>query len=298
VINKGIAEHGYACAARPSGGSVANLAALRAGELDLAIVQSDWQYHAFRGSDRFRDNSYPELRSVLSLHGEPFTVVARADSGIKTFDDLKGKRVNVGNPGSGQRATLESLMEELGWSLEDFARALELDADRQAQALCDNQVDAIIYTAGHPNRSILEATLLCEARIIPVQGPAVERLLARYPFYVETEVPGQMYRSNPEDIPTFGVRATLVSDERVPSARVRQVVTSLLEGFAEFQALHPALERLEPGELIGDGSTAPLHQGARQAFGEAGLLSAGEQDSQRATWEPTSEVVENQTDGQ
>ena len=156
-------EHGIRCGAESTGGSVFNVNAVRNGELEFGVAQSDVQFNAYNGEDKFKEQgANPNLRSVFSIRPEPFTVVARADSGIKTFEDLKGKRVNVGNPGSGQRATMEVLMNQMGWTMDDFSLVSELQANEQSQALCDNNIDAMIYTVGHPNGSIKEATTACD----------------------------------------------------------------------------------------------------------------------------------------
>jgi TRAP transporter TAXI family solute receptor len=160
LVNMNRQDHGIRCSVESTGGSVYNVNTIRAGELDMGVVQSDVQYKSLKGEgEEFQDQGpFEELRAVFSVHAEPFTVVARADSGIETFDDLKGKRVNIGNPGSGSRATFEVLMNKLGWTMGDFALAAELKPAEQAQAMCDNNVDAIVYTVGHPNGSIKEAT--------------------------------------------------------------------------------------------------------------------------------------------
>jgi uncharacterized protein len=151
LVNRNTGDHGIRCTAPSTGGSVANLNAIRAGEQEMGVAQSDQQFNALNGVGPFEaQGPFEELRAVFAVHPEPFTVLARADSGVATFDDLKGKRVNIGNPGSGQRATMDLLMEMRGWSRGDFALASELGAAEQAQALCDNRVDAIVYVVGHP----------------------------------------------------------------------------------------------------------------------------------------------------
>ncbi|MHA1537910.1 MAG: TAXI family TRAP transporter solute-binding subunit, partial [Alphaproteobacteria bacterium] len=159
LVNRDSAKNDINCTAPSTGGSVANLNALRAGELSMGVAQSDWQYHAYNGTSKFKSKGpFKDLRAVFSVHPEPFTVVARKDSGIKTFTDLKGKRVNIGNVGSGQRGTMEVVMGKLGWTMGSFKLATELKSSEQAKALCDNKVDAIVFTVGHPNGSIKEAT--------------------------------------------------------------------------------------------------------------------------------------------
>ena len=155
LVNKTRSEHGIRCSVESTGGSVYNLNTIRAGELDMGVAQSDWQYHAYNGTSKFEDQGpNKDLRAVFSVHPEPFTVVARADSGIKNFQDIKGKRVNIGNPGSGQRGTMEVVMDAMGIKLEDLKLASELKAAEQASALCDNKIDAMVYVVGHPNGSI------------------------------------------------------------------------------------------------------------------------------------------------
>ena len=273
LVNRGTKDHGIKCTAPSTGGSVANLNAIKAGEQDMGVAQSDWQYHAYNGTAKFEDQgANKDLRSVFSVHPEPFTVIARTDSGIKTFDDLKGKRVNVGNPGSGQRGTLEVLMKEKGWTMDDFKLASELKSAEQAQALCDNKVDAIVFTVGHPNGSIQEATTSCDAIIVPVTGPEVDKLVADNPFYAKATIPGGMYKGTDSDAQTFGVKATFVSSTKAPEATIYQVVSAVFDNFDRFKRLHPAFANLAPRDMIKDGNSAPLHDGAAKYFKEKGMM--------------------------
>jgi len=177
LVNRGTKDHGIKCT-HTTGGSVANINGIRAGDLDMGVAQSDWQFHAYNGTapDKFPDGAFKELRAVFSVHAEPFTVLARKDSNIMKFEDLKGKRVNVGNPGSGQRGTMEVVMEKYGWTMDDFKLASELKSAEQAQALCDNKIDAIVFTVGHPNGSIKEATTSCESNLVNVDSDIIKKL--------------------------------------------------------------------------------------------------------------------------
>nr|WP_238930443.1 TAXI family TRAP transporter solute-binding subunit [Vibrio sp. S9_S30] len=273
LVNKGRKDHGIRCSVESTGGSVYNINTIRAGELDLGIAQSDWQYHAYNGSSKFEEQGpFKDLRAVFSVHPEPFTVVARADAGIKTFADLKGKRVNIGNPGSGQRGTMEVLMDELGWTMKDFKLASELKASEQSKALCDNKIDAMIYTVGHPSGAIKEATTSCDSVIVEVSGPAVAKLIADNSFYRVATIPGGMYRGNPEDVQTFGVGATFVSSTAVKETVVYAIVKAVFENFDDFKRLHPAFSNLKKEEMVKDGLSAPLHAGAAKYYKEVGLL--------------------------
>lgn len=273
LVNKGKKEHGIRCSVESTGGSVYNLNAIAAAELDMGVAQSDWQYHAYNGTSKFeKKGANKELRAVFSVHPEPFTVVARADSGIKNFEDLKGKRVNIGNPGSGQRGTMEVVMEKLGWTTKDFKLASELKSAEQSKALCDNKIDAIVFTVGHPSGSIKEATTSCESVIVNVTGPAIEDLIKAHDYYRSATIPAGMYRGNDADASTFGVGATFVSSAKVPADVIYQVVKSVFENFDQFKKLHPAFANLKKEEMIKDGLSAPLHDGAKKYYKEAGLL--------------------------
>lgn len=266
-------ETGIRCAVESTGGSVYNINAIRSGELEFGVAQSDWQFHAFNGSSKFEEQGkFEGLRAVFSIHPEPFTVVARADAGISNFEDLKGKRVNVGNPGSGQRGTMEVLMEASGWTMDDFAVASELQAAEQSQALCDNNIDAMVYTVGHPSGSIQEATTACDAVLVNVTGDAVDQLVADNPFYRTATIPGGMYRGNNGDTATFGVGATLVTSADVPEDVVYNLVKSVFTDIDAFRGLHPAFANLDPKQMANDGLSAPLHPGAEKFYREAGLI--------------------------
>ncbi|MGB5254392.1 MAG: TAXI family TRAP transporter solute-binding subunit [Sedimenticolaceae bacterium] len=273
LVNKGRKEHGIRCSVESTGGSVYNLNTISAGELDMGVAQSDWQYHAYNGTSKFEEQGpNKDLRAVFSVHAEPFTVVARRDSGIKTFDDLKGKRVNIGNPGSGQRGTMEVVMAAKGWTTDDFSLVSELKAAEQSQALCDNKIDAMIYTVGHPNGSIKEATTSCDTVLVDVDGPVIEKLVADNDYYRMAVIPGGMYTGSPDDTKTFGVGATFVSSTNTPSDTVYQVVKAVFENFDDFRKLHPAFADLQKEEMIKDGLSAPLHDGAAKYYKEAGLM--------------------------
>lgn len=273
LVNRNQEQHGIRCTAPSTGGSVANLNAIAAGEQDMGVVQSDWQHHAYQGTDEFASQGpNEELRSVFSVYPEAFTVVARADSGIETFDDLKGKRVNVGNPGSGQRGTLQLLMEKKGWTMDDFALASELKSAEQAQALCDNKVDAIVFVVGHPNGSIKEATTACDSVVVPVSGPEVEELVENNSYYTDVVIPGGMYRGTDEDVDTFGVGATFVSTSKIDPEVIYTVVSAVFDNLDRFRRLHPAFANLDANKMITENLSAPLHEGAEKYYKEKGLM--------------------------
>lgn len=273
LVNKSRENNGIRCAIESTGGSIYNLNAIRNGEIELGIVQSDWQYHAFNGTASFKQaGPFPELRSVFSIHSEGFTVLVRRNSKIKTLKDLKGKRVNVGSMGSGQRATMEVVMDAFGWTMKDFAAATEFKPAEQTQALCDNKVDATIYIVSHPNGAIQEATTTCDTVILEAAGPQIDKLLAEHPYYAPTVIPGGLYDRNAEDIRTFGIKATLVTSAAVGEDAIYEIVKAVFDNFEEFRNLHPAFTYLDPKQLPLSGNSAPLHPGAARYFKEKGML--------------------------
>ncbi|SDJ72405.1 TAXI family TRAP transporter solute-binding subunit [Billgrantia gudaonensis] len=273
MVNRGSDDHNIRCNAPSTGGSVANVNGMKSGELDMGVVQSDVQYRAYHGEANFEDDgAWEDMRAVFKMHGEPLTVVARADSGIEHFSDFPDKRVNIGNPGSGQRNTMEVVMEAMGWDEDTFALASELDAAEQAAALADNNVDAMVYVVGHPNGSIQEATTTVEANLIPVTGPEIDELIETYPYYSKSVIPGGLYRGNDEDVETFGVSATFVTHAGIDADVVYETVKAVFDNFDRYKRLHPAFENLDPEDMISQGLTAPLHEGAERYYREQGWI--------------------------
>jgi TRAP transporter TAXI family solute receptor len=272
LMNKDRAKTGIRCSVESTGGSVFNVNAIKSGELDFGMSQSDIQYNAAKGTGQFKDAVYGDLRAVFSVHPEPFTVLARREAGVTKFEDFKGKRFNVGNPGSGTRASMEELLKEMGWSLSSFSLAAELKADEQGTALCDNKIDGFYYGVGHPSAAIQDPTTACGAKLIPLDGPAVEKLTKTYPYYAKATIPGGMYANNPNPTTTYGVLATMVTSAKVPDDTVYALVRAVFENFDEFKKLHPAFANLDPKNMVKDGLSAPLHPGAVKYYKEKGWM--------------------------
>ena len=273
LLNKDRKAHGIRCSVESTGGSAFNVNTIKAGELDFGMAQSDVHYNAAKGLGQFKDaGAYADLRSVYSVHPEPFTVLARKELNAAKFEDLKGKRVNVGNPGSGTRASMDELLEALGWKISDFSLASELKADEHGPALCDNKIDAFYYGVGHPSANIQDPTTSCGAKLVAIGGPAVDKLLSGKPYYAKAIIPGGMYANNPQPTETYGVMATLVSSAKVPEAVVYQLVKATFDNFEEFKKLHPAFANLKAEEMVKNGLSAPLHAGAEKYYREKGWL--------------------------
>jgi TRAP transporter TAXI family solute receptor len=273
LVNKGRKEHKIRCSVESTGGSVYNTRTIRAGELDFGVVQSDVQAAGLNGTGAFsEDGAYPDLRALFSVHPEPMHVMARADSGITDVASLKGKKVNIANPGSGTRVLAETLMKYSDLTAGDFALAAELKSSEQAAALCDGKIDATIWAAGLPNGSSQEATSSCDVKIVPLSGANIDNLLAENSAYAAATIPGGMYPGNPDDIPSWGPKATFVTSANTSDEVVYEVVKAVFDNFDAFKKLHPAFGRLVEAEMIKDGLTADLHPGAVKYYKERGWM--------------------------
>lgn len=273
LVNQNRRDHGFRCSVESTGGSIFNINTVRSGELEFGVAQSDWQYHAFNGTSRFEEaGAFEGLRAVFSVHPEPFTLIVPGDSEVDSFDDLKGLRVNVGNPGSGQRATMEVVMGAYGIEMSDFAVATEFQGAEMAQALCNGQIDAMIYTVGHPAAAITEVSTTCSAKLVDVTGPEIDKLIEDNSYYRTATIPGGMYAGTDEDVTTFGVGATFITSADVSEDIVYTVAKGVFDNFSDFTGLHPAFANLTEDAMIADGLSAPLHDGAARYYRERGWI--------------------------
>ncbi|MDD0824234.1 TAXI family TRAP transporter solute-binding subunit [Mannheimia sp. AT1] len=272
LVNRDTAKTGVKCNAPSTGASVANLNSIAAKEMDMGIAQSDWQFHAYNGSSSFEGKKNDKIRAIFSLHPEPFTVMARTDANINSFDDLKAKRVNVGDPGSGTRATMNVILDAKGWTNRDFKVASELKPAEMASVMCDNNLDAITYNVGHPNGALKEAAASCDAKLVPVTGPEIDKLVADHPYYAKATIPGGLYKGSDEPTETFGVYATLVTSADVDADKVYTVTKAVFDNFDRFKRLHPAFAHLKEEEMIKNALSAPLHEGAVRYYKEKGWI--------------------------
>ncbi|MCX2961765.1 TAXI family TRAP transporter solute-binding subunit [Rodentibacter caecimuris] len=272
LVNRDTAKTQIKCNAPSTGASVANLNAIAANQMEMGIAQSDWQYHAYNGTSSFAGKKNDKLRAIFSIHPEPFTLMARDDSGIQQFDDLKGKRVNVGDPGSGTRATMNVILAAKGWTDKEFKVASELKPAEMASVMCDNNLDAITYNVGHPNGALKEAAASCNAHLVPITGTEIDKLVADNPYYAKATIPGGLYKGTDNPVDTFGVYATLVTSSDVDADSVYAIVKAVFDNFDRFKRLHPAFAHLKQEDMIKNALSAPLHEGAIRYYKEKGWL--------------------------
>ncbi|MBK6864202.1 MAG: TAXI family TRAP transporter solute-binding subunit [Ideonella sp.] len=270
-VNAGRKDHGLRCTVESTGGSVFNINAVMSGDMDIGFAQSDTQYYAMTGAAAFKDKPQPKLRALFSVYPELLTLVTRQDANIKTFADIKGKRINVGDPGSGTRVTTELVMKEMGIKLEELKFAGELKFVEMAPALCDNKIDAFTFVAGHPNAIFQEAATTCASSIASVTGPAVDKLVKDNPFYAKASVPGKLYKGTDNPQPTFGVMATVVASADLPEQTAYVITKAVFDNFDDFRKLHPAVANITKEQML-SGNTVPFHPGALKYFKEKGLV--------------------------
>lgn len=273
LVNKGRRDHNIRCSIESTEGSINNVNTIRAGGLDFGIVQSDWQYHGYNGTSKFaKQGPYKKLRTMFSLHIETFNIIARADSGIESLQDLKGKRVNIGNSGSGDRATMRVVMDAMGWTSDSFKFAPELQDSERSQSLCDNKIDAFIYMVGHPSGSIKAVTTSCDVKLVPATGPKINEIVIGSSYYTSSTVPAGLYRGTDQSVDSFGVTATMVTTSDVSDDVAYNVAKAVFENFDTFKRLHPAFANLKKEDMVKRGLSTPLHPGAKKYYKEVGLL--------------------------
>lgn len=277
IVNKKRKDYGIRCTVESTGGSVFNVNAIMAGDLEFGVVQSDRQYQAINGMKEWKDKGkQANLRAMFSIHPESVTLVAAVDAGINTIADLKGKRVNIGNPGSGQRGNSIDALEAAGLDWKKDLTAEGVKASEAPGLLQDGRLDAFFYTVGHPSGAIKEATAgRRKVKFVPITGPGIDKLLKKYPYYAKSIVPVKLYpgAENKEDVTSFGVKATFVTSKEVPDDVVYAITKEVFDNFEDFKKLHPAYAVLTKENML-EGLSAPMHPGADKYFKEAGLIES------------------------
>ena len=271
LVNQVKKETGIRCSVESTGGSVYNVNTIKNGELDFGIAQSDIVYQAANGTGKYQDNKIDKLRSVMAIYPELFTLVSRKDANINSIMDIKGKRINLGNPGSGNEATALKMFTALGMSKSDLSFAGALKASEMPDALRDNKIDGYFYMVGHPTANIKDASNSVDVKIVPIEGSKIDKFVEANPYFAQADVPAGIYKGNEKAVPTFGVKAVLVASTDVSEKAVYTVVKQILENFDAFKKLHPAYANITKKSLL-DGLSAELHPGAKKYFKEIGLI--------------------------
>ena len=274
MVNKKRKEYGIRATVESTGGSVFNVNAVMAGDLEFGVVQSDRQYQAMKGIANWEDKGpQKDLRAVFSIHPETVDLIAAVDSNINSLQDLKGKRVNIGNIGSGYRKNAIDALMANGLDYKKDFHAESLKAAESPGLIQDGRLDAAFYTVGHPSGYYKEATSgKRKVKFVPITN--VESLLDKYPYYAKAVTAVTKFypaAANDGDVETFGVKATFVTSAKVPDNVVYAIVKEVFENFEDFKKLHPAYSGLTKKNML-EGLSAPLHPGAVKYYKEAGLM--------------------------
>ena len=273
MVNAKKDQYGIRATVEATGGSVFNINGVLGGDLEFGIAQSDRQYQAYNGLSEWKDKgAQKDLRSVFSIYPEQITLLAAVDAKIETVADLKGKRVNLGDPGSGNRQNAIDVLEAAGLNYEKDLKAESIKASEAAALLQDEKIDAYFYTVGHPNGSFKEATAgTRKAKFIPIT--AVDELLKKTPYYAKSFIPYELYPTaeNKANIDTIGVQATLITSAKVPDEVVYAITKEVFDRLDEFKKLHPAYAYITKESML-QGLPSPIHPGAMKYYKEAGLI--------------------------
>jgi uncharacterized protein len=270
LVNEKLGQ-GYDCKGQPALGSAVNIKALSRGYLDFAVVQSDHNWQAYNGEKDWKGKPYKGLRSVFSLYPETVMLVTRADTGITSVTDLRGKRVNIGNPGSGYRGNAEDTLRIYGIDRREDISARELGPQEAAQALWRGKIDAFFYTVGNPWDGGIALAEDVKIRMIPIDAPGIKKFVADNPYYVVAVIPGGIYIGVDKDVPTYAVTATFVTREEEPEEVVYNFVKTVFENLDRFRTMHPAFRSLQPQGML-KGLPVPLHPGALRFYKEKGWM--------------------------
>ena len=273
IVNAKKDKYNIRATVESTGASVFNINAIMSGDLEFGIAQADRQYQAYNGLSEWEGKPQKDLRAVFALAPEAVTFVAAEDAGIKTLADAKGKVINLGNPGSGNRQNAIDVLQAAGINIEKDLKGEGIKAADAPRMVQDGRIDGFFYTVGHPNGNIKEATAgKRKCRIVSL--PDIAPLTKAFPYYSLTHIDMSQYpeaTNKDEDVTTVGMLATLVTSAKVPDDVVYAVTKEIFENLDEFKKLHPALAGLTREGML-EGLTAPLHPGAEKYYKEAGLI--------------------------
>ena len=270
LMNKHQGEN-YNYVGRPTGGSVFNINAIERGAFDFGVAQSDRNWQAYHGKADWEGRPVEDLRSVFSMHPETVMLVTRKDTGIEKVEDIKGKRVNIGNPGSGQRHNAQDVLRIYGIDENRDIRAEGLQQHEASRALVDRKIDAFFYTVGNPSAAIEEPATSVDIRMIPLNHEKIREMVDENPYYIMTKIPAGTYRGVDYDVETYAVTATVITNRNVADDVVYDMVRTVFESLEELKASHAAFRHLKPEEML-QGLSAPFHPGAEKYYRERGWL--------------------------
>lgn len=267
---KHLKDEGIKVTAESSGASVANAKLIGAGDTDFAILQNDIAFYAANGKEGMFKKPMKNLLGVATLFPEHCQVIARKDSNVKSIADLKGKKVAIGPVGSGTIENAAQILEAWGLSFDDLAKAEQLTASQAADYLKDGRLDAAFYTVAVGAAVITDASLMVPMDVVPIEGPNVDKLIAKYPFYAKQMVPGGTYKNNDADVPTVSVMAMLAASGDLEENIVYSILKAVYSDLPQLKKAHAKFKNIEQEKGL-VGMSVPLHPGAAKYFKEIGV---------------------------
>lgn len=264
---------GLIAVAQSTAGSVGNVEAIGKGTLDGAIVQADVAFWAYYGAGIYTPGgAIRELRAVANLYRDSIHLVARADAGVGSVADLRGKRVAMGEPGSGTLVDAQLVIKAFGLKEADM-RPAYLKTDQAIDQMVEGKLDALFLVGLAPSPEIAELADRLPIRIVPITGAEIEELRKTTPFFVETAIPGGLYKGADQPTPTLGIGALMVVSAKVTEETVYGIARALWHKStrAILDSGHAAGKRIHLESAL-HGVPIPLHAGAVRYYREVKMM--------------------------
>ena len=273
LLNRHKNLHKIRCSLESTGGSIYNLKELNQGNFDIVFAQSDWQFHAYNGSSAFEKiGPNPKLRAVFALEADPVAILVKRTSEISHFDELADRRVSFGYTRSLQHRIIDDLLATKGWSSDKFKEVRPMSDTKQVAQLCEDKIEAITLLSSSLNDYLKDLPEGCQMNLIPIVGVEVSDVIKLKPYYRTGKILKGLVPGVDQDIQSFGLGATFVTNEDTSPKAIYHVVKEVVENFRDFKSLHPSLADLNKKDLSHAGISIPLHAGAIRYYKEARLL--------------------------
>ena len=261
---------GYKSSAQATGASVENIKLILSGDAEMAIVMSDSVAQAYGGFGAFEGKEKAEdLRCLTALYPNYVQLVTTDKTGIKKFEDLKGKRVGVGAPNSGVELNARMMYEAHNMSYAD-SKVDYLNYGEAIAQLKNNLVDAVFVTSGIPNATVMELGTSAKIVLVPIQGEGLKNLTAKYPFFVEATIPASTYNTS-TDVQTATVRNIMIVNKNMPDDVVYDLTKGIFDNIEDIQASHATAKKFISLENSHVGVGIPFHDGAIKYYAEQGI---------------------------
>lgn len=255
--------------AQATGASAENLRLINKGEAEYAIVQNDVMDYAYNGTDLFAGEKLANIMTIGTLYPEVVQIAVSKDSGIKSIADFKGKRISVGDAGSGVEFNAKQIMEGYGLTFDDIKKS-NLSFKESAEGIQNGTLDGCFVTAGVPNAALQELAFTAGLTLVPVDGEAAKKICEKYGYYTQTTIPGGTYKGTDDDTPALAIKATLAVSSKLDEQTVYEMTKALFENLDELATAHAKGKEVSAKAAV-TGVSVPFHPGAKKYFKEIGL---------------------------